>query len=457
MKQRWHFLTSRQGFDLTTIAAINVAYDRMVRRFYGRSGRNMYTLFQDRTLTYYTVQDPEEFGARLCARFFPRISSVLRFVKQGRQDLRDSQIRARQWIRKIERRKEPSDIQEALAVFQRDYEYFMYWYNLVPFIGLNTWEVQFNGLLRRLAGKRSVQLDESVTSQILRSRWPNALQRIAKKKMRGVPVRTLQRDYKYMRSWSVVWYEPLKSSWFHQLPEPIPPKRGIQSLTQTLNALRLSSVERQQIQLAPYMSFLKDWRDELRRAQVFAWSPLVDTIAKQLHCRRDDLGYFSFDEIATMLSDGHMDRPTLQYRRDHACVVTAEKNGKAILYDRRIPGRFPRPDDQNTALIKELTGVSAQRGIVTGRVAMVRSFQDVKRVRSGQIMVAHTTHPEYLPAMVKAAAFVTDEGGIMSHAAIVAREMGKPCIVGTKTATRVLKNGDRVEVDAEHGVVRKTS
>ena len=59
-----------------------------------------------------------------------------------------------------------------------------------------------------------------------------------------------------------------------------------------------------------------------------------------------------------------------------------------------------------------------------------------------------------MPAMEKAAAFVTDEGGITCHAAIVAREMKKPCIIGTKIATKVLKDGDLVEVDAEKGIVR---
>ena len=65
------------------------------------------------------------------------------------------------------------------------------------------------------------------------------------------------------------------------------------------------------------------------------------------------------------------------------------------------------------------------------------------------------TSPDYVPAMQRAAAIVTDEGGITSHAAIVARELGLPCIVGTVHATKSLKNGDRVEVDAFTGVVRK--
>lgn len=87
----------------------------------------------------------------------------------------------------------------------------------------------------------------------------------------------------------------------------------------------------------------------------------------------------------------------------------------------------------------------------------MRSYHDIKNVEIGNILVANTTHPTYLPAMQKAAAFVTNEGGIISHAAIVAREMKKPCIVGTKNATKILKDGDIVEVDAEKGIVKKSS
>jgi pyruvate,water dikinase len=64
------------------------------------------------------------------------------------------------------------------------------------------------------------------------------------------------------------------------------------------------------------------------------------------------------------------------------------------------------------------------------------------------------TRPEFVPLMKKAIAIVTDEGGITCHAAIVSRELKKPCIIGTKVATQVLKDGDMVEVDANSGIVR---
>ncbi len=64
------------------------------------------------------------------------------------------------------------------------------------------------------------------------------------------------------------------------------------------------------------------------------------------------------------------------------------------------------------------------------------------------------TSPDYILAMEKAAGFITDEGGLTCHAAIVAREMNKPCLIGTKIATKVLKDGDMVEVDAAKGIVK---
>jgi phosphoenolpyruvate synthase/pyruvate phosphate dikinase len=103
----------------------------------------------------------------------------------------------------------------------------------------------------------------------------------------------------------------------------------------------------------------------------------------------------------------------------------------------------------------EIKGQSASDGKVEGLVKIVSSTKDLAKVKKGDILVAAMTMPKYLPAMKKAAAFVTDEGGLTCHAAIIAREMKKPCVIGTKIATQFLKDGDLVEVDADNGVVRK--
>lgn len=104
--------------------------------------------------------------------------------------------------------------------------------------------------------------------------------------------------------------------------------------------------------------------------------------------------------------------------------------------------------------VSEIKGQIAQKGVVKGMVRLIEKYEDINKVGEGDVLVTTMTMPRYLPAMKKAIAFVTDEGGVTCHAAIVAREMKKPCIIGTKIATQVLKDGDEVEVDANSGVVR---
>ncbi len=104
---------------------------------------------------------------------------------------------------------------------------------------------------------------------------------------------------------------------------------------------------------------------------------------------------------------------------------------------------------------KILKGKVAMRGKAKGKVTIVFETDQLDKVKKGDILVTPMTTPDYIMAMGKAAAFITDEGGITCHAAIVAREMGKPCITGTKVATSVLHEGDLVEVDAYKGTVKK--
>jgi phosphohistidine swiveling domain-containing protein len=102
----------------------------------------------------------------------------------------------------------------------------------------------------------------------------------------------------------------------------------------------------------------------------------------------------------------------------------------------------------------ELKGAIAFKGVARGIVKIVKIAHEIGKVNEGDILVAPTTAPSFIIGMQRAAAFVTDEGGITSHAAIVSREMKKPCIIGTKIATKIFKDGDLVEVDAENGVVK---
>lgn len=110
--------------------------------------------------------------------------------------------------------------------------------------------------------------------------------------------------------------------------------------------------------------------------------------------------------------------------------------------------------DASVEQVSEFFGQVAYKGKVAGKAVLIFKREDMNKFKDGEIIVSPMTEPGYIPIMKKARAIVTDEGGMLCHAAIVAREMKKPCIIGTKIATKVLKDGDLVEIDANKGIVK---
>lgn len=100
-----------------------------------------------------------------------------------------------------------------------------------------------------------------------------------------------------------------------------------------------------------------------------------------------------------------------------------------------------------------LKGLGASPGIASGKVKICKSAKEIDKVKEGDILVTSMTTPDYVPAMKRAAAIVTDQGGMTSHAAIVSRELGIPCVVGTSNASTILKDEMIITVDGDKGLV----
>ncbi len=111
----------------------------------------------------------------------------------------------------------------------------------------------------------------------------------------------------------------------------------------------------------------------------------------------------------------------------------------------------PQPQGERGAEL--LRGLGAAPGSASGKVRVIASLQDAAKLAEGEVLVTHMTAPDWVPLMRKSAAIVTDSGGMTCHAAIVSRELGIPCVVGTASATSVLRDGELVTVDAARGVV----
>ena len=181
-------------------------------------------------------------------------------------------------------------------------------------------------------------------------------------------------------------------------------------------------------------------------------------LSKQFDVPLDSLLQYSRKEIKNLFHKQKVDSQVLEVRRQ-AYVCLGENQIIIGNPAKEIWNSFFSTENDR---VKEIKGIIASKGKVTGRVKkMYYGFADfhktkelIEEMKQGEILVAETTSPELILACKKAAAILTNEGGLMSHAAIVSREMGIPCIVGLGNIDKILKDGDLVEVDADNGIVR---
>ncbi len=166
-----------------------------------------------------------------------------------------------------------------------------------------------------------------------------------------------------------------------------------------------------------------------------------------------DILYLLPSETVKGLETGNLDTKFVAERKKGYAFIVEGKSEK-IFSGSELKMLLDR-EKNDFAGAHEFSGIPACKGFVRGQVRIVLGVRDLSKVKKGDVLVCQQTVPDFVPAMEKASAIVTDLGGITSHAAIISRELCMPCIVGTKIATKVLKDNDLVEVDADKGIVRK--
>ncbi len=232
-------------------------------------------------------------------------------------------------------------------------------------------------------------------------------------------------------------------------------KSGI-SYQLILKKLKIKPKDKEVLATAKRFAYMKDLRDDFRRKAVYyAQISLFKELARRMKINLQDISYLQEKDIINFLDKGIKTANIKERQKGFVVFFDSNKDlacasGNKIKMTMRKLGLSIR-EGYST----EIKGVPASNGIAQGKVTIVKGVKDLYKVKKGDVLVAVTTHPDYVPAMQKAVAIVTNEGGMTSHAAIVAREFGVPCIVGTKVATKILKGGDMVEVDANIGIVRK--
>lgn len=176
----------------------------------------------------------------------------------------------------------------------------------------------------------------------------------------------------------------------------------------------------------------------------------------QKRTKRNDLHFLHYQEIANLLKGRKIKRINRK-----SFILGKFNNWKPIVGKQalKIIRSFARISSQKIKQ-REFKGKIANSGLYRGYVKIIPFdlkkdlSQEISKMKKGDVLVTGSTGPEMILACKKAGAIVTEEGGICSHAAIVSRELGVPCIIGTKIATQVLKDGDLVEVDANKGTIK---
>lgn len=223
-----------------------------------------------------------------------------------------------------------------------------------------------------------------------------------------------------------------------------------------MHALRFNRRARFLISLAQFVIWQKGYRKDIQYHSFYCYEPLFRELARRRKFEDWTLTRLLFPwEVEKFIRTGKPPAATLAQRRLFSVLIVHPRRVIVKLGDaaRRFWKTLDIPVDFSKS--REVRGQCAFGGRARGVVKIVQVPADMEKMRDGNILLSQATSPDLLPAIRKAAAIVTNTGGLICHAAIVSRELKIPCIVGTRNATLIFKDGDKVEVDATKGVIRK--
>jgi phosphoenolpyruvate synthase/pyruvate phosphate dikinase len=210
----------------------------------------------------------------------------------------------------------------------------------------------------------------------------------------------------------------------------------------------LSAKDRVVVDFMQYIVYYRTQRTDIMNQAQYLYAPKLKALARQKRLTYQELLYCTKGEVLGKV-------PTRNVLRQRM------KNQGTILEDSRVycvtgheSERIRKLLSEGVKRTNEIRGKVAYSGHTKGKARLIFDAKDFFRLKRGEILITSMTSPHMVPIMKKAAAFVTDEGGITCHAAIMSRELKKPCVIGTKIATQIFKDGDLVDVDANRGIVK---
>ncbi|MBU4369272.1 hypothetical protein KKG58_00740 [Patescibacteria group bacterium] len=206
-----------------------------------------------------------------------------------------------------------------------------------------------------------------------------------------------------------------------------------------------------------HLIYWTDMRKQGVARLAYFFNLLLKEIAERNSLSINEIRCLTPEEIEKLIIAHKVDKKFLAQRKKACIFLYSNKvrekffsleGAAALAFEKQVASQ-PIKRGKN-----EYKGMPVSPGKVIGKVRLLKSVLEVATLKRGEILVTGNTTPDFLPAMEKASAILTEKGGSTCHAAIVAREIKKPCVVGIRNLISVFKTGDKIEVDANKGLVK---
>lgn len=215
---------------------------------------------------------------------------------------------------------------------------------------------------------------------------------------------------------------------------------------------KLSRYDRFLTKVMQKNAWIRTYRRELMSQGFYQMRSMYLSCAKRLNLEFSDLRQVASWEITEYLSNSKKLSYEMIKERSHGYIFLQQKDKVQIIFGKLMTKIFD--PEKNLVFKTDLIGLPVYHGHAIGSVMIVHKKEDLLDFKQGNILVAPTVGTWMMPAVEKCVGIITDAGGVLSHTAIVAREFRKPCIVATKNATKVLKNGQIIEIDTKNNAIR---
>ncbi len=206
--------------------------------------------------------------------------------------------------------------------------------------------------------------------------------------------------------------------------------------------------------LAASLGIMRDRKKAFLGKSVEFRNKIIDEVVTRYKIDKDIIRFYLMDEFEDLLlNNKELDLEEVE-RRKQGIYISSVSNLSSGKVAREEYFQAIKTEQEDKDVLNTRKGICASPGVVRGKARICLTYEESNKLEKGEILVAYGTDFDFMNAIVKSSGIITEEGGILSHASVISRELKKPCIIALKGVTKLIKAGDLIELDAERGTVK---